>query len=194
MRFSIAGLGFVLSMLLMQTASYPPQSSSLPPHHTNGSFRNTNPSYAPPDWWSLNWFILTKILQTTFAPRTFDLPAQEPSLSAIHPPTPAPTVTWVGHATLLVHVGGVTFLTDPHWSDRASPVSFAGPTRVSPPGLRLEHLPPVHLVIISHNHYDHLDLETVKHLAAAHDPLFLVPLGLKAWFQKHQIARVEELD
>ncbi len=104
------------------------------------------------------------------------------------------TLTWIGHATLLVQVDGLTILTDPQWSDRAGPTSWIGPRRLSPPGLPFESLPRVDVVVISHDHYDHLDLPTVRRLAATHDPLFLVPLGLKAWFQDNGMTHVEELD
>jgi L-ascorbate metabolism protein UlaG (beta-lactamase superfamily) len=103
-------------------------------------------------------------------------------------------VTWIGHSTLLIQLDGVNVLTDPHWSGRASPVSFAGPRRVTPPGLGFEDLPPIHLVLISHDHYDHLDRATVERLAAVHRPRFLVPLGLKAWFAGLGISDVVELD
>ncbi|GAG08855.1 unnamed protein product, partial [marine sediment metagenome] len=66
------------------------------------------------------------------------------------------TVTWVGHATLLVQMDHVTFLTDPIWSNKPSPISFIGPRRFVPPGIALEDLPPVDFVVVSHNHYDHL--------------------------------------
>ena len=99
-----------------------------------------------------------------------------------------------GHATVLVQIEGVNILTDPQWSERASPVSWGGPRRLSPPGLAFEDLPRIDVVLISHDHYDHLDLDTVKRLAAAYDPLFLVPLGLKAWFAKNGMTRVEEMD
>jgi len=105
-----------------------------------------------------------------------------------------PSITWVGHATVLVQINGVNILTDPQWSERASPVSWGGPRRMSPPGLAFEDLPRIHVVLISHDHYDHLDLDTVKRLAAVHDPLFLVPLGLKAWFAENGMTRVEEMD
>ena len=88
----------------------------------------------------------------------------------------------------------MTILTDPHWGARASPLSWAGPRRLGPPGLAFEDLPRIDVVVISHDHYDHLDPGTVTRLAAAHDPLFLVPLGLKAWFADSGITRVEELD
>jgi N-acyl-phosphatidylethanolamine-hydrolysing phospholipase D len=95
---------------------------------------------------------------------------------------------------LLLQLDGVNILTDPNWSERASPLSFAGPRRVSPPGLAFENLPPIHVVLISHDHYDHLDVATVKRLAAEHRPKFLVPLGLKGWFANIGITDVDELD
>ena len=86
-------------------------------------------------------------------------------------------VTMVGHATLLIQAAGLNVLTDPVWSERASPVSFAGPKRVTPPGIAFEDLPPIHVVLLSHNHYDHLDMATLRRLVAQHDPLIVTPLG-----------------
>jgi N-acyl-phosphatidylethanolamine-hydrolysing phospholipase D len=105
-----------------------------------------------------------------------------------------PTVTWIGHATLLVQIGGLNVLTDPHWGERASPVAFAGPRRLVPPGMRFEDLPRIHAVVISHDHYDHLDVETVERLVREHQPRFFVPLGLKAWLADHGARDVVELD
>lgn len=86
-------------------------------------------------------------------------------------------VTFVNHSTVLLQFAGMNVLTDPMWSERASPFSFAGPRRIRRPGLAFEDLPPIHLVLVSHNHYDHLDLPTLRRLAEKFDPLFLVPLG-----------------
>lgn len=86
-------------------------------------------------------------------------------------------VTMVGHATLLVQVAGVNILTDPVWSERVSPFSFVGPRRVSAPGIAFEDLPRIDLVLLSHNHYDHMDTATLARLKAAHDPLVITPLG-----------------
>ena len=107
-----------------------------------------------------------------------------------------PTVTWIGHATVLAQLGGLNVLTDPIFSNRASPLSFIGPQRAQKPGLWLHELPHIDLVLISHNHYDHLDDDSVRALAkqAGGPPLFVVPLGLKAWFAKRDIDSVVELD
>lgn len=106
-----------------------------------------------------------------------------------------PTVTWVGHATLLVQMGHVSFLTDPTWSKTASPVSFAGPRRFVPPGVAIEDLPPIDFVLISHNHFDHLDLRTLEALAErSATTRFLVPLGNAKLLRKRGIERVEEFD
>jgi N-acyl-phosphatidylethanolamine-hydrolysing phospholipase D len=106
----------------------------------------------------------------------------------------APTMSWVGHATFLVQLAGLNILTDPHWGDRASPVSFAGPRRLVPPGMRFEDLPPIHAVVISHDHYDHLDADTITRLAREHAPTFFVPLGVKPWMLDHGARDVVEMD
>jgi L-ascorbate metabolism protein UlaG (beta-lactamase superfamily) len=86
-------------------------------------------------------------------------------------------VTYIGHATALIQVGGLNILTDPFFSRRASPVQWAGPTRVRPPGLALDRLPPIDAVLVSHNHYDHMDLPTLRRLFDRHRPRVLAPLG-----------------
>jgi N-acyl-phosphatidylethanolamine-hydrolysing phospholipase D len=107
----------------------------------------------------------------------------------------APTVTWIGHATPLVQMEHVTFLTDPTWSNRPSPVPLLGPSRYVEPGLEIDDLPPIDFVVISHNHYDHLDLPTLKTLAKRNpETLFYVPLGNAALLREQGIDKVEELD
>jgi L-ascorbate metabolism protein UlaG (beta-lactamase superfamily) len=165
-----------------------------PAHHREHGFANPSPGHPPPSAWTRTRFFVRRVLASTFAPRTARLPRVPNDGAALRANHREPTVTWVGHSTLLVQLDGVNVLTDPQWSDRASPVSWAGPRRVTSPGLRFEDLPPIHLVLISHDHYDHLDVATVRRLAAVHRPRFLVPLGLKAWFAGLGIHDVEELD
>jgi N-acyl-phosphatidylethanolamine-hydrolysing phospholipase D len=104
-----------------------------------------------------------------------------------------PSVTWIGHATMLVRMDGVTFLTDPMFSDRASPVSFAGPERRVPPGVPLAALPPVDFAVLSHDHYDHTDLPSIRALAAR-GVRFFVPLGLGPLLREAGALDVYELD
>lgn len=107
-----------------------------------------------------------------------------------------PAMTWIGHATVLVQAGGLNVLTDPVFSMRASPVQFLGPSRAQAPGIALRDLPYIDVVVISHNHYDHLDRGSVRALAsqAGGAPLFLVPIGLKSWLAQLGITRAVELD
>lgn len=165
-----------------------------PAHHRLRGFANTNPAYVRPPLWTRTAFMASRIWSTTFDPKTADLPRVLNDGHALRENRTEPTVTWVGHATLLVQIDGLNILTDPQWSDRASPVSFGGPRRVMPPGLAFDDLPPIHLVVISHDHYDHLDVATVRRLATTHRPHFVVPLGIKAWLAGEGITDVEELD
>ncbi|MET9609527.1 MBL fold metallo-hydrolase [Streptomyces sp. NPDC006512] len=113
-----------------------------------------------------------------------------PCAPAPLPPAPPGTVcvTWAGHASWVVRAGGLTVLTDPVWSRRI----LGTPARMTPVGVRWEDLPPVDAVVISHNHYDHLDAPTLKRLPR-HTPLF-VPAGLARWCRRRGFTRVTELD
>lgn len=103
--------------------------------------------------------------------------------------------TFVGHSTFLLQFsGGFNALTDPIWSERASPVSFAGPRRARPPAFAFEALPPIATVLISHGHYDHLDLPTLRRLEKRFQPLFLTGVGNRAFLQKQGLGNVQELD
>ena len=103
--------------------------------------------------------------------------------------------TWMGHSTVLVEIDGARILLDPIWSDRCSPVSFAGPRRFFAPPLPLEEVPPIDAVLVSHDHYDHLDMQTVKALAAR-GTRFIVPLGIGAHLARWGVAadRITDLD
>ena len=99
-------------------------------------------------------------------------------------------VTWIGHTTVLVQTAGLNILTDPIWSDRASPFSFIGPKRVRAPGVRFEDLPKIDLVLVSHNHYDHMDLATLKRLWDRDHPLIVTSLGNDTILKRASIGAV----
>jgi L-ascorbate metabolism protein UlaG (beta-lactamase superfamily) len=100
-------------------------------------------------------------------------------------------VTWVNHATLLLQTEMVNILTDPIWSERCSPLAFAGPKRHRPPGLRIEDLPPIDAILVSHNHYDHLDIATLRQFPNAR---IITPLGNTALMAKHGVKNAQDLD
>ncbi|MBM4441588.1 MAG: MBL fold metallo-hydrolase [Candidatus Rokubacteria bacterium] len=169
-----------------------PKGRETPIHHLENGFRNLDAAYAYP-----MMLRARKLLRRTFEgwpERGAPLTVLENDGAAIRANGVKPTVTWVGHSTFLIQLGGLNILTDPNWNDRASPVRFAGPRRLVPPGLAFAHLPPIHAVVISHDHYDHLDLDTVRRLVTAHAPRFFVPLGLKPLLADVGANDVVELD
>jgi L-ascorbate metabolism protein UlaG (beta-lactamase superfamily) len=103
-------------------------------------------------------------------------------------------VTFVNHATLLLQMDSLNILTDPIWSDRASPFQWAGPKRRSPPGIRFEDLPAIDIVLISHNHYDHMDLPTLRRLVAAFHPRIITGLGNAAYLTRNGIPGAQDID
>ncbi|HEY8380840.1 MAG TPA: MBL fold metallo-hydrolase [Microvirga sp.] len=122
---------------------------------------------------------LTELLRWQFGGGRKDWPGQFPSPFRDKPPAQVEglRVALVGHATLLIQVAGLNILTDPVFVERASPVSFAGPTRVNPPGIAFDDLPKIDAVLITHNHYDHLDVATVARLWRRDRPRIVAPLG-----------------
>lgn len=128
-------------------------------------------------------------------PARSELPRATPELAV---PRGAPgtcSVTWVGHSTLLVQAGATNILTDPIWSAYAGPVQGFGPRRWVPAGVPFDSLPPLDLILLSHNHYDHLDHRTVRRLIDAHpDAHWVTTLGLEAFLRKRGARQVTELD
>jgi L-ascorbate metabolism protein UlaG (beta-lactamase superfamily) len=116
-----------------------------------------------------------------FSRRGEPWPERAPSPYADRPPARVDgktiRVSYVGHASVLIQTAGVNILCDPVWSERASPFAFVGPKRVNDPGIAFDALPPIDLVLVSHCHYDHLDVVTLSRLAAAHRPRVITPLG-----------------
>ncbi len=108
---------------------------------------------------------------------------------------PGEAAWWLGHACVLLRKAGLHVLTDPALSERASPLRFAGPRRRTPVPAAIEALPSIDVVLISHNHYDHLDRHSVHRLARRFpNATFLVPLGLRPWFEREGLKRVQQLD
>lgn len=165
------------------------------PRHTPEGFRNNYPHAPKESFWEWKWRQLREGVPEAPA-GGWAFPHVRTDAAALRANRSLPTVTWIGHSAFLLQLAGSNVLIDPQFSDRASPVAFAGPSRVVGLPIDIPELPRIDVVAISHNHYDHLDLATVKRLAARPEgsPLFLVPLGLKAWFADQGIERVVELD
>lgn len=170
-----------------------------PAHHRDGRFQNNDGDFQAKSLAEVIRWRWQATRQGLPARPQAPIPTQAPDLGFIHANTGAaqqPAVTWIGHATVLAQLGGLNLLTDPIFSMRASPVSFIGPKREQPPGLALHELPTIDAVLVSHNHYDHLDLPSCRALAdqPGGGPLFVVPLGLADWFRRRGLRRVVELD
>ena len=188
--------------LLMVNPSVHAQDAPLPSHHRAGGFQNNYLEFEPQGLGALlKWKLDASSNHLPPAPHT-PTPRVAPDLAFIQANARAgvmamqPAITWIGHASMLAQFGGLNFLTDPVFSERVSPLSFIGPKRHVPPGLMPEQLPHIDVVLISHNHYDHLDDASVRALAnqAGGSPLFIVPLGIKAWLAARGITNAVELD
>ena len=164
-------------------------------HHSADGFHNNYPHDPKASFWVWKWEQLRQGMPEP-PPGGWQIAHVKTDAAALAANDSRPTVTWIGHSAFLIQLAGKNVLVDPQFSERASPVAFAGPKRIVPLPIDIAELPPIDLVLISHNHYDHLDLATVKRLASmtAGSPHFLVPLGLKSWFNDQGIERVEELD
>jgi N-acyl-phosphatidylethanolamine-hydrolysing phospholipase D len=170
-------------------------------HHRPGGFQNNYLEFEPKGLTALLKWQIDAARHGLPKPPSSPTPRVPPDLAFIQSNAAAgaamaPAVTWIGHATMLAQLGGLNLLTDPVFSERASPLAFVGPKRHLPPGVALAQLPRIDLVLISHNHYDHLDDASVRALAvqAGGSPLFVVPLGIKAWMAERGIRNVVELD
>ena len=158
----------------------------------SSSFHNSNGSQNSKSFFDFLSFLQKFILRTVDPFEKEGFPWRKPDLQFS---SEQPSVTWIGHSTLLVRLNGKTILTDPIFSTRASPFSILGPKRIVPPALSLCELPPIDFVVISHSHYDHLDLKTIKELAIkSNKTVFFVPLGLKGLLEGVGARKVFELD
>jgi N-acyl-phosphatidylethanolamine-hydrolysing phospholipase D len=179
-------------------ADVPPPASA---HHRDGGFQNNDIAFEPKGLGPLLRWRFEALRDGKPAPAATPTPMVAPDLAFIGSNARAglamePAVTWVGHATVLAQMGGLNILTDPAFSDRVSPFSSIGPKRFVAPGVSLAQLPHIDAVLVSHNHYDHLDERSVRALNAqpGGPPLFLVPLGNRAWMLDRGISNVIELD
>jgi N-acyl-phosphatidylethanolamine-hydrolysing phospholipase D len=190
----LVALAFLAGCIAMEIKS------DVPAHHDDNGYHNSNPNLEPRklgDFLRWRWQRAWSSQRPSLAPT----PVVAPDLAFLQANAAAgkdmvPSATWIGHSSMLVQAGGLNVLTDPVFSDRASPVQWLGPQRAQAPGLTLAQLPHIDVVVISHSHYDHLDLASIRALAAQAGgaPLFLVPMGLKSWMADIGVRSAEELD
>ena len=170
-------------------------------HHRPDGFRNNYHHFEPKGLADVMRWRINAARNKLPPPPTEPIPQLAPDLAFLHQNAQAkaqmkPAVTWIGHATVMAQLGGLTLLTDPIFSDRASPSQRFGPKRHQPPGVAANALPRIDLVLASHNHYDHLDDASITSLNAqlGGPPTFVVPLGLKPWLASRGITSAIELD
>ena len=163
-------------------------------HHTKKGFCNPWPGFEKQGFSDfLKWVLIERRNSNKYQNAAgYDFETVENDGSFLRENRHEFTVTWVGHSTLFIQLQGLNIVTDPMWSDRASPVTWAGPKRFVKPGISLNCLPAIDLVLITHNHYDHLDTRTIQRLGS--EPLYFVPLGLGAFLEKYGISQYCELD
>jgi L-ascorbate metabolism protein UlaG (beta-lactamase superfamily) len=160
-----------------------------PAHFDGQRFYNPDARQAPGFLQALRWKLTSRP-----EPSPRFIPDVEPSIPPRRVEGSVLRATLVNHSTVLLQQRGSNILTDPIWSERASPVSWAGPRRKRKPGVSWEDLPPIDAVLLSHNHYDHLDLPTLRRLAARGDSTFIVPARGARLLRSQNIGPAHELD
>jgi L-ascorbate metabolism protein UlaG (beta-lactamase superfamily) len=159
-----------------------------PPHYRDGRF--FNPGAPGPRG-------LASVLKWKLTSRPEPSPKLIPIVPSIPPASvdsPSLLATLVNHSTVLLQQPGSNILTDPIWSERCGPREFLGPRRHRLPGVEFDRLPPIHTVLLSHNHYDHLDIPTLRRLSARGGAIFVAPAGVARFLESHGIGPARELD
>jgi len=188
----------LVAMVPLFGCAQPETPAERPAHHAaDGTFRN--PPGSPEKnsvWRRLPWLLTRPFVD-------WDDPGPLPAGHILPRPeargllarlADRDTVTWIGHMTVLLRLGGVTVLTDPWFTDTAGPLDGLSPRRYAPPGLAIQDMPKIDVVLVSHSHYDHLDLETLDLLPDKAGITAIVPLGLSQYFRDRGFGRVVELD
>lgn len=191
-------ISFAVFVLLLASCSHNPHYDASKAHHTSSGFKNIYYEDNKGFWEFMKWK-WSQSSKEIPGVDDYDFTIDKTHHEFIKTNTEKPTLTWIGHATFLIQFAGLNILTDPQFSQRASPLSWAGPQRVIEPAIAIKNLPDIDVAIISHDHYDSLDLETVIALAKHNSQralTFIVPLGMKAWFDDLELASIEvvELD
>lgn len=190
-------ISVMLSMLMLSGCSSASSLDKRPAHHTENGFQNIyieDPDKGFFDFVKMRFFGEEWIDPTTEADQ---IPWQPLDLGKINSPSTAPQISWLGHSTFLIQYQGINILTDPAFADRVSPFSFAGPKRYTKHTIDYTQLPRIDYVVISHNHYDHLDAQATSILKnQTTPPTYFVPLGLKQWLVENGIPAlsIHEMD
>ena len=190
--------GCCLVVLALSACGAAQQLPGQPYHHTSEGFRNPGGSPERNSWIVRLPWVVGRLLGifggAEAAPPLDHVLPHDQVLAQLKATKGRNTVTWVGHMTALLRLDGKTVLTDPWFTDYASPIRPLGIKRYVPPALGLDELPPIDFVVISHSHFDHLDLPSIEGLARRERITAIVPLGLGHYFRERGYGRVMELD
>ena len=188
---------FAVSMVFLSACTNASSINTRPAHHTDNGFKNIyidDPDKGFMDFVKMRFFGEEWIDPSPYADQ---IPWQPLDLERVNSPSPNPKISWLGHSTFLIQFNGINLLTDPAFADRVSPFSFAGPKRYTKHTIDYNQLPQIDYVVISHNHYDHLDSQAINVLNnQTTPPTYFVPLGLKQWLLDNAIPAlsIHEMD
>ena len=193
MRLSIAII--VASTLALSACYNNPNYSPVKTHHTKQGFKNRYPHPAKGSFWKWQWERWRKGVPAD-PEGGYGFPVLRPDIAFLKSNRELETLTWLGHDTFLIQMAGLNIMTDPHLTQRASPLSNAGPQRHTPLPMSFDDLPHVDVVLVSHSHYDHLDRETLQQLSRqpGGPPRFLMGLNLRDWAAENGVQNVTEHD